>query len=269
MIYEIDDLLTELPETHPDYDHYRKLAGEYPDRGVRGRHGGLQYARHLQLSLPVNPNVYIFSNYLDDKLWPFGQGPERVEETFNRPIVLGYLGSHSHMQDLETIVPVLERLLNRYGKGLMFRLWGISIPPGLSNCQNVESVIPGLVNYAEFATYFSQQNCDAFITPLIDNQFNRCKSAIKCLEYSALGVPGVYSHLPTYSSVVKHGENGYLASSLEEWEIFLTSLIETPELRRRLGATAAATVRTEWLLSDHISQWTSVYLQFPVSLAKM
>ncbi len=124
------------------------------------------------------------------------------------------------MQDLETIVPVLERLLSRYGNGLRLQLWGIGIPQGLSECPNVGSVIPGLVNYAEFAAYFSQQDCDIFIAPLIDNQFNRCKSAIKYLEYSALGVPGVYSRLSPYSSVVKHGENGFLASTLEEWETY-------------------------------------------------
>ncbi len=263
VVYELDDLLTELPEAHPDYDHYRKSRANIltavceADAVVCSTPGIRDYL------YTYNPNIFIFPNYLDDTLWPLRSGREQIDETPNRPLVLGYLGSHSHMQDLETVVPVLERLLTRHGNGLRLKLWGIGIPQGLSECPNVEFVIPGLVNYAEFAAYFSQQECDIFIAPLIDNQFNRCKSAIKYLEYGASGVPGVYSRLAPYSSVVKHGENGFLASSLEEWEASLTMLIETPELRRRMGVAASETVQAEWLLSNHTDQWTSLYLNIP------
>lgn len=263
VVYELDDLLTELPEAHPDYGHYRKSRANIltavceADAVVCSTPGIRDYL------YAFNPNIFIFPNYLDDTLWPLRSGWEQIGETPNRPLMLGYLGSHSHMQDLETVVPVLERLLDRHADGLRLQLWGIGIPPGLSECPNVDSVIPGLVNYAEFAAYFGQQDCDIFIAPLIDNQFNRCKSAIKYLEYGASGVPGVYSRLAPYSSVVKHGENGYLASSLDEWEASLTMLIETPELRRRMGAAASETIRAEWLLSNHTDQWTSLYLNIP------
>ncbi len=73
----------------------------------------------------------------------------------------------------------------------------------------------------------------------------------------------MYSRLAPYSSVVKHGENGFLASTLEEWETSLTMLIETPEIRRRMGAAASETVQAEWLLSNHTDQWTSLYLNVP------
>jgi glycosyltransferase involved in cell wall biosynthesis len=260
LVYEIDDLLTELPETHPDYDYYRKSRANVltavceADAVVCSTSGIGEYLHRF------NSNVRIYPNYLDDQLWSPGTTSEKRDRKSNHAVVLGYLGSHSHMQDLESIVPALERLLDRFGDGLIIRLWGIRVPPALSGYPNVEVDIPGLVNYAEFVAYFRQQECDVFIAPLADNQFNRCKSAIKSLEYSALGVPGVYSNLPTYSSVIKHGENGYLASSLEEWELFLSELIETPELRTSLGDAAAATVQADWLLSDHIDQWTNIYL---------
>jgi glycosyltransferase involved in cell wall biosynthesis len=117
----------------------------------------------------------------------------------------------------------------------------------------------GIVDYTQFATYFSRQECDIFIAPLQDNLFNRCKSWIKFLEYSALAVPGVYSRIAPYEHIIRHGENGYLASDPDEWEEHLIRLIEDPALRRQLGLAAQVTLQKDWLLSGRISEWKSTF----------
>ncbi len=117
----------------------------------------------------------------------------------------------------------------------------------------------GLVGYRDFAAFFNSQSCDLAIAPLQDNLFNRAKSHIKFLEYSALGFPGVYSRLEPYAQVVEDGENGLLAGSLVEWEAQLTALIEDSSLRARLGTAAQETVRRDWLLSDHAAAWAQAY----------
>ena len=40
--------------------------------------------------------------------------------------------------------------------------------------------------------------CDFAVAPLVDTPFNRCKSDLKILEYSALGLPVIASDLPQY-----------------------------------------------------------------------
>ncbi len=100
VVYELDDLLTELPEAHPDYGHYRQSRA-ISDGCVRGHAVVCSTPGIRDYLYALNPNIFIFPNYLDDTLWSLRSGPQQIDETPNRPLVLGYLGSHSHMQDLE------------------------------------------------------------------------------------------------------------------------------------------------------------------------
>ena len=116
-------------------------------------------------------------------------------------------------------------------------------------------------DYASFAEYFSDQDPDIFIAPLQDNEFNHCKSSLKYLEYSALGVPGVYSQLPPYEFVVEHGVNGFLAESEADWVKYLTQLIEEPGLRTEIGTAAQNTIIEDWLLSKNYDEWSEALQQ--------
>ena len=40
---------------------------------------------------------------------------------------------------------------------------------------------------------------DFAVAPLVKNKMNLCKSFIKYLDYSALGLPGIYSNISPYS----------------------------------------------------------------------
>lgn len=258
VIYEIDDLLFELPEDHP----YRRLHYFTPAllpmlRAVIEADVVTTTTPLLQSCLlPFNPNTWILPNYLDDRLWTNHSLQTKRAQS---PIIVGYMGSDSHLTDLETITPVFLNLLERYGDRIIIKFWGGPPPSAILNCHNVEWVPLELTNYSEFVEYFSQQEIDLFIAPLADLLFNRCKSAIKFLEYSSLGVPGVYSRLAPYEAVVDHGTNGFLAYSLEDWENHLVQLIESPSLRHEMGEKAKETVQEKWLLSKHAYKWGEVY----------
>lgn len=267
VIYEIDDLLIELPEDHPDVRRYQPRRAPVLAAILQADAVTCTTPELCAVLRQYNPNVWVLPNYLDDRLWSLAEAgappdPEApVVTPVMAPVVIGYLGAHSHQPDLALVAPLLERLLARYGDRLRLRLWGIEPPAGLKERPNVEWLDLRLVDYAAFAAYFSRQSCDLFIAPLRDNLFNRCKSALKFLEYSSLGVPGVYSRLAPYEHVVRHGENGFLAAGLDEWEAALTALIEQPELRRRLGRAAQDTVRADWLLSNNYARWQAAYTE--------
>ncbi len=59
--------------------------------------------------------------------------------------------------------------------------------------------------------------------------------------------------------MVVHGQNGFLAATRPEWETVLRQLIDSPALRRQLGAQAQETVRARGLLSDHAQIWAQTY----------
>jgi hypothetical protein len=169
------------------------------------------------------------------------------------------MGSDSHLSDLEQITPVFKRLLKRYGENIMLKFWGGQPPEIVRHHPNVKWIPLELSDYSEFARYFSQQESDIFISPLADSFFNQCKSPIKFFEYSSLGVPGVYSRLAPYEDVLTNGQNGFLASTLDEWETCLVQLIENPSLRHKMGQKAQQVVREKWLLSQHGYKWKEVY----------
>jgi glycosyltransferase involved in cell wall biosynthesis len=259
VIYEIDDLILEVPSYHVSRPAFidvlfRILRGAVDADMVVTSTSLLQ--RYFS---NFNPNTCLVPNLLDDSIWklrsPHPTDPDR------KPVVIGYMGGGSHLPDLEMIKPVILHLLQDYGSKIMFRFWGVQPPAQLLNHPNVEWIPLDVLNYEEFAGYFTRQESDVFIAPLLENFFNRHKSQIKFLEYSSMGVAGIYSQLEPYSSVVNHGENGFLATTLEDWETQLRQLIDLPDLRWRLAANAQETVRQNWLLSKQFKTWLNAYEQ--------
>jgi glycosyltransferase involved in cell wall biosynthesis len=260
VIYEIDDLLFELPEDHIDTaTHYYSPALFAMLRAVIEADLVTTSTAPLQDYLRAfNPQVELLPNYLDDRLWTL-RAETRVKNHNADHVVIGYMGTNTHQADIATIAPLLGRLLERYGVRLKLRFWGTVPPEALRSHPQVECQPIEMHSYAEFAAYFSQQYCDLFVAPLVDSPFNRCKSAIKFLEYSALGIPGVYSRTTPYQALVREGYNGCLAGTEQEWENRLNELIQSVELRSRIGKQALQTVQNEWLLSQHANQWLSAY----------
>lgn len=256
IIYELDDLLAELPQEHPDYFAYVTPRASIL-RALVEADAVIGSTRALcDYASTFNPNTRIIHNYLDDHFWKLAPGPGAA----NRPLTIGYMGGHSHSYDLEILAPVLPRVLDRYKDRIALKFWGVAPPSTIRNHPNVDWVNPGIVDYGKFAAYFVNQRCDIFLAPLRDNLFNRCKSHLKFLEYSALCVPGVYSQITPYEAIVEHGENGFLASTAEQWEECIARLIEDAELRLRMGRNAQASVREGWMLSDHIDDWLQTYM---------
>ncbi|MBN2148045.1 MAG: glycosyltransferase, partial [Anaerolineales bacterium] len=263
VIYEIDDLLFELPENHLDYaTHYYSPALFAMLRAVIEADLVTTSAAPLQEYLQAfNPKTVLLPNYLDDQLWKLRTQEDLTGQAgaAENRVIIGYMGTNTHQPDLEIIAPLLAQLLDHYGERLRLRFWSAEPPQVLRSHPQVEWKPVKLSSYAEFAAYFSQQNCDLFVAPLIDTKFNRCKSAIKFLEYSALGIPGVYSRTAPYQAVIEDGQNGFLADTEQEWKRRLAELIDSAELRARMGAKAMSTVQRDWLLSQHAGEWASAY----------
>jgi len=261
LVFDLDDLLLELPADHPDRVNRYYSAALLPmlHAILEADAVTASTAPLCDYLQPLNPRTWLLPNYLDDRLWNLR--PMADKEENGQPVVIGYMGGDSHTSDLLEIAPVLVQILERYADRVRLNFLGARPPAGLQGKSNVGWTPAQTFEYAQFAAIFLQQDYDLVIAPLRDNLFNRCKSAIKFLEYSALGAPGVYSRLDPYAGVVEHGQNGFLASDLDEWREYLSHLIEDPYLRRQMGAAAQETLRQGWLLSQHAQAWPQVYDQ--------
>ncbi len=260
VVYEIDDLLLELPAEHPDRPIYYYTPALFPMlRAIVEADAVTTTTSALQSYLrSFNANTVLLPNFLDDRLWSFRTLKQKVP---GEPVVIGYMGSTSHKPDLEQILPVLQHLIVRYKVKVILRFWGGEPPLQIRKFPNVEWMPLSLPDYPKFVSTFSQQESDIFIAPLADTYFNQCKSPIKFLEYSSMAIPGVYSHILPYQEVVRHAENGFLARSNDEWEACLVELIESPELRCKMGALAQQSVQEKWRLSQNATLWEDFYNQ--------
>lgn len=95
--------------------------------------------------------------------------------------------------------------------------------------------------------------------------FHRCKSAIKYLEYSSLGVPGIYSDLEPYRNVIRNGENSLLAKAPEDFFELLEELIQNKSLRLSVAQKAVQDIKTNRLLSKNRDIWVKAYFDVKTS----
>ncbi len=87
------------------------------------------------------------------------------------------------------------------------------------------------------------------LAPLADTEFNRYKSDLKWLEYTALGLPVVASDLEPYRSIRDHITGRVLADGdVSGWADALQELAEDATARTLLVERAWAEVTSERLL---------------------
>ncbi len=155
----------------------------------------------------------------------------------NRIPVIGWSGSYSTVQHLDTLARVLARLAERE----KFRLRVI----GTNNYQ-IEGVDVEVMNWNAKTEIDDLRPIDIGIMPLPDDPWSRGKCGLKALQYMALGIPSVCSSVGVNAEIISDGENGYLAATEDEWVEKLTLLLKSIALRKQLGWQGRATVEANY-----------------------
>src|SRR5262245_26884280 len=89
---------------------------------------------------------------------------------------------------------------------------------------------------------------DVGVMPLHDTPWEQGKCAYKLLQVMAAGKPVIASPVGANRQAVRHGVNGFLAETAEEWTEALRKLAD-PALRQRMGAEARKTVEEQYSTS--------------------
>ena len=206
--------------------------------------------------------IRVCMNHLHPAVWGkavWGQ----VLPYHNQHLTIGWQGSTTHDTDFKQALPALRLLLNE-NPNLLLRFLGC-VP------LSVKGIIPEDrfqwtrgVQMEMYPSTLRFVNFDIGIAPVTDSEFNRSKSNIKWLEYSALAIPSVCSRVYPYERSITDGENGFLASTADEWYAKLNPLVQSAELRKRIGAQAQAHVWREWSYETFGPRWADAL----VSVAK-
>ncbi|MCP5037502.1 MAG: glycosyltransferase family 4 protein, partial [Rhodobacteraceae bacterium] len=103
---------------------------------------------------------------------------------------------------------------------------------------------------------------DCAVMPLADDQFNRCKSAVRVLDAAAVAVPSLVGPVSDMAQVVKDSVTGRVIGSGESWVEALEALAGDPGAASALGRSARTEVETTWsaqlaphLIDPEIIDW--------------
>ncbi len=100
---------------------------------------------------------------------------------------------------------------------------------------------------------------DVGIMPIPDGPFERGKCGYKLIQYMASGKPVVASPVGANMHIVRHGENGYLASDRHEWVTSLEKLCGDPILRERMGKAGCTLVEQHYSLERNIKELDRIF----------
>jgi len=214
----------------------------------------------------INPNVVVLPNCVD----PFYfDKPLRNE---GEKIRIGITGSVAITSDLE----VLEPILAHYKDDPRVQLVLFSMPPQKNDIimrelykdeydywESMPIEWQPFVPAEDYYRTLNELRLDMVIIPRADNYFNRCKSNLKFLENSMLGIPTIAQSFPTgdspYQQNPKDREYLLLAGNTEEFINQIEYLINNPEERIELGKKAYNYVKENYDITKNAHKWKEAY----------
>lgn len=189
-------------------------------------------------------NVVVLPNRIDEQLLT-------IERRRRERVTVGWAGGDSHLRDFAYVAEALRRFFHR-NPDVDLHLIGTDYRRALR--------LPG--RYTDWAPdiwdYYRNVDFDIGLAPLADTVFNRSKSAIKAMEYAALGIPVIASDREPYRPFVIDGVTGYLVRAEHEWNRRLYELANDEAMRTEMGAKAKEHVR-QYVIQTGWTLWADAY----------
>jgi len=185
-----------------------------------------EYARQ------VNDNVTVVPTTIDTQKYQV-----RPPKTDDGPLTIGWTGSFSTVQHLDTLRGALKKLAETEN----FRLRVIGTPAYELPPIDVEAMPWRAATELEDLC-----KIDIGVMPLPDDNWSKGKCGLKALQFMALGIPTICSPVGVNTDIIQDNENGFLAATEAEWVDKLSRLLRSAELRRRVGDAGRATVEQKY-----------------------
>ncbi len=204
-----------------------------------------KYARHGRYSVLRNcvpTSIFDTPKQKSDQIWP------RV----------GWTGTvQTHPTDLQETKGRVAEVLKT--NGLPFNVVGDGsrIATNLSLDRDTEVYATGWVDLDMYYQYV-YSFIDIGIVPLELSPFNQAKSALKGLEYAALGIPFVASPTREYERLEAYGI-GKVAKNPGEWKKHLQRMIDRPAETERIAKESRDRIEAEHTYSVNAPQWIEAW----------
>ena len=263
-LLELDDIVFDVPLYNAGSIAYYPGSplSEIVLRQIQGSDGLIVSTPFLKERLSkYHPNIHVIENTIDSSLW-------RRASPRRRRVNIGWVGGATHEADLRLLEEVVPRILAKHKHARFFLAHGCpEFFKHKQDCAWRETNDPRYVKWEvcrrcggmdgvkwnhvfkpidKYPEWVSSLGFDIGVAPLLDNVFNRAKSNLRWLEYSAMGIPTVASPVENFKKSIVPGVTGLFADNTDEWVYQLSQLIEDKELRLRMGENALSEVKRSW-----------------------
>ena len=188
-----------------------------------------------------NPHVTIVPTTIDTEKYSV-----RHSNPSDIPVI-GWTGSFSTVQHLDTLRGALQKLAERE----KFRLRVIGTPE-----YRLEGVPVEAIPWRSESELDDLRPIDLGVMPLPNDAWSKGKCGLKALQFMALGIPTICSPVGVNTEIIQDGENGFIADTEQEWVDKMGRLLRSVELRNQLGLAGRATVDQKY---SAIAQAPRVY----------
>jgi glycosyltransferase involved in cell wall biosynthesis len=283
IIYEIDDDLDHVSRHSPAYYTYHPGSPELKaiPKFMRMAHGltvttpelARWYYRH-------NRNVVIIENYIDysfrdwaaDVTWSLAGDPQITLREPKRPdawqnkTVIGWSGGSTHQEDVKLMGPAINSILKNTDSSVLFAFYG--------SYQMYEDFVRDYQLPADRVDYVAArhfldfpeglQGFDIGLAPITCDQFNMCKSFLRCEELMAVGAAVVASHVGPYARFARRHPGTVLSvgqgkDCYSTWVDAIGHLLNNPQELKQRKAVGRKLIADEYSLEGNIWRWPAAW----------
>lgn len=186
----------------------------------------------------LNPNVAVAYNAVSTDMVRAGEiGRRERRAPHEGEVAVAYLsGTATHDRDFLEAADAVVSALEQYPQ---MRFWAVGF---LSLDERFDTFGERVVRvpympWRRLPSLIAQ--IDVNLAPLErDNAFTDAKSCLKYLEAAVVGVPTIATPTSDFRRAIEHDLNGLLASGPGDWRDAIGRLVESSDVRERLGKAA-------------------------------
>jgi glycosyltransferase involved in cell wall biosynthesis len=202
------------------------------------------YARQFNDSVIINPTTIDALTLHNPSLY------KQKKESLS--VTIGWTGTHSTLPYLQFLVPVLEKLGNKFHRNVRLLIIANKKP-------ELKLKFIDFIPWSKQTEVEDLLQMDIGVMPLSDDRWAKGKCGFKALQYMALEIPTIASPVGVNGFIIDHGVNGFLASTHQEWFTVLENLILNHELRKKIGPHGREKVIASYSVTSNSSNFLSLF----------
>lgn len=194
----------------------------------------------------ANPaSVMVIPTVIDTSRYPEKPRPNQSDS-----LEMVWIGSSSTLQSLEIIRPILETIGKTFD--------GISLKVICDSFPSFENLRITQVRWEEDREVEEISGSQLGICFMPDDRWSRGKCGLKLLQYMAAGLPVIANPVGVHVEIINHNQNGFLATTCEEWVSAIRSIYKSKEQQMIMGANGRKIVEASYSVCANAGKWVNL-----------